>query len=116
VLKLSTPDVGVLCQNGGSPPACFCVYTPGKTVTVTNVGGAPLDIGTITLRDGATGFSQTNSCAATLDTAQACQIVVQFRPPQSALHTFGDNVIISDNATDSPQSVSLGATTFCASP
>jgi hypothetical protein len=124
VLKLSTPDVGVLCQNAGFPSECGCVYTPGNTVldglvTVTNVGGAPLDIGTISLKDGTTGFSQTNSCGATLDTAQACQIVIKFIPPQSAVQLperFFDQVIVSDNATDSPQSVSLDATTFCVSP
>ena len=125
VVKFSTPSVGVICQKVGYPPACDCVYTPGNTVygdtvTVTNVGGARLDIGTITLRDGTAGFSQTNSCSASLDTGQSCDVDVAFTPPTCATslcqEQFFDQVIVSDNAADSPQSVSLGASSFCARP
>ena len=123
VVKLSTPSVGVLCRKADFPPACGCVYTPGNTVygdtvTVTNVGGAPLDIGTITLKDGTVGFSQTNTCSATLDTGQSCDIDVVFTP-QSDLKLparFFDQVIVPDNATPSPQNVDLGATNNCVSP
>ena len=116
VVKFSTPTVGVLCQNADFPPVCNCTYTPERGVTVTNVGGASLDIGTITLRDGK-HFSQTNSCSATLGTGQSCEIDVAFKPPSPLFQrTFFDEVIVADNATDSPQRVSLGATTFCAGP
>ena len=123
VVKLSTPSVGVLCQKDGFPPMCGCVYTPGNTVygdtvTVTNVGGAPLDIGTITLGDGTAGFSQTNSCSTTLDTGQSCDIFVVFTPRSDLLlpEQFYDQVIVADNATDSPQSVDLGASDRCVKP
>ncbi len=124
VVKFNTPSVGVICRKADFPPVCDCVYTPGNTVygdtvTVTNVGGASLDIGTITLRDGTAGFSQTNSCSGTLDAGQSCDIDVVFKPPRSAVllpERFFDQVIVADNATDSPQSVDLGATTFCVSP
>jgi hypothetical protein len=124
VVKLSTPSVGVICRDLGFPAGCGCTYTPGNTiygdpVTVTNVGGAPLDIGAIALRDGTAGFSQTNNCSATLDTGQSCDIDVVYTPlsatPLGPVRSF-DQVIVSDNSTDSPQSVSLGATSFCVLP
>ena len=123
-VKLSTPSVGVICREVRFPSGCDCTYTPGNTiygdpVTVTNVGGAPLDIGTIAIRDGTAGFSQTNDCSATLDTGQSCDIDVVYTPLSATslgpAKSF-DQVIVSDNATDSPQSVSLGATSFCVSP
>lgn len=124
VVKLSTPSVGVICREVGFPSGCACTYTPGNTiygdpVTVTNVGGAPLDISAIALSDGTAGFSQTNNCGATLGTGQSCDIDVVYTP-QSATslgpaRSF-DQVIVSDNSADSPQSVSLGATSFCVSP
>jgi hypothetical protein len=98
-----------------NPPMCGCTYTPGSTVTVTNVGGAPLDIGTITLKYGTDGFSQTNSCVATLDTGQSCDIDVGFNSP-AQFFTFSDDVIVTDNATDSPQSVSLSGRATCLIP
>jgi hypothetical protein len=124
VVKLSTPSVGVICQDIGFPSGCECTYTPGNTingdlVTVTNVGGAPLDIGMIALKDGTAGFSQTNNCSATLDTGQSCDIVVVYTPLSATsmgpAKSF-DQVIVSNNSTDSPQSVSLGATSFCVFP
>lgn len=124
VVKLSTPSVGVGCQEVGFPSGCDCIYTPGNSingdpVTVTNVGGGPLDIGTIAIRDGTTGFSQTNNCSATLNTGQSCDIDVVYTPlsatPFGPARSF-DQVILSDNATDSPQSVSLGATSSCVFP
>ncbi len=76
-----------------------------QTVTITNTGTATLTISTITT----TGdYTQTNTCAAVLNTlnvGQSCTASVTFVPTASGARS--GTLRISDNATGSPQSVSL---------
>ncbi len=86
-----------------------------QTVTITNTGNEPLTISQIST--GTTGdFTQTNTCGAvnnTLAVNQSCTVSVSFSPVASG--TRSGSLTISDNATGSPQSVTLtgiGAAAF----
>jgi hypothetical protein len=87
--------------------ASQAIGTPSgaQQITLTNAGGANLNISNI----GTTGdFSETNNCGAGLDTSvdsNTCQISVTFSP--TALGNRTGVLSVSDNAADSPQTVSL---------
>lgn len=80
-----------------------------KTVTVTNTGAVPLAINEITLGGANPGdFAQTNTCPAsplTLAQGASCKISVTFTPTARGARLA--TVSITDNATNSPQTVSL---------
>jgi FG-GAP-like repeat/Abnormal spindle-like microcephaly-assoc'd, ASPM-SPD-2-Hydin len=80
--------------------------SPQQAVTVTNVGQSALSITRITVaRANLTDFFQTNNCGSSLAAQASCRIEVTFRPtadgPRSAA------ISVSDNASGSPQTVSL---------
>jgi hypothetical protein len=77
-----------------------------QTVTLTNTGGASLNISSIVASQ---LFAQTNTCPASLAGGASCSINVTFTPQASGI-TNGA-VTISDNAASSPQSVTLTGTT-----
>lgn len=81
-----------------------------QSVTVTNTGTQTLDISKISVSD--TDFSETDNCGTvyndTLAVGQSCQINVVFQP--TASNTRSATLQISDNATGSPQGVSLTGT------
>ena len=73
-----------------------------KIFTLTNSGSAALTISGI----GATGeFAQSNNCGASLGTGLSCTINVTFTPTTIAAKT--GSITISNNATGSPQAISL---------
>ncbi|HXW16502.1 MAG TPA: SBBP repeat-containing protein, partial [Terriglobia bacterium] len=91
--------------------------SPPQSVSITNTGTETLDISSITT--GTTGdFSQTNTCQSppyngSLAVGQSCTVSVVFDPTASG--TRAASLSITDNATGSPQSVSLtgiGAAAF----
>jgi len=71
-------------------------------VTLSNTGDETLTITTIAA---SANFSQTNNCGAAVSAGASCTITVIFRP--HAIGTLTGTVTITDNATTSPQSVSL---------
>jgi hypothetical protein len=71
-------------------------------VTVTNSGSAALDITNIVAD---ANFAQTNTCAATLAPGANCTISVTFTPTLAG--SLAGTLSISDNASGSPQKVSL---------
>jgi PKD repeat protein len=74
-------------------------------VNLSNTGTATLNISGIT----ASGdFSQTNTCAATLATGASCMVSVTFTPTQTGTRT--GTLSVADDATGSPQTVSLTGT------
>lgn len=78
-----------------------------KTVTLTNVGSAPLSISGIT--SSSADFAQTNTCGTSLGAGGAqCTISVTFKPSSAAAET--GNLAIADNAAGSPQQVTLSGT------
>jgi hypothetical protein len=82
--------------------------SPVHTVTLTNSGDIALTVTDITV----TGdFAQTNNCPvspATLPVGASCTMFVTFSPTTTGSRT--GSVSITDNATGSPQSVSLTGT------
>lgn len=92
----------------------FAAQTVGTTsspqsVTLTNNGGGTLTISSITITGtNLADFAQTNNCPATLPTMGTCSITVTFTP--TALGSRTAAVTITDNASSSPQKVTLSGT------
>ena len=115
-------DMGTPVAGGGSLPGAslsptsinFGAQNTGTSsapipVTLTNSGGAPLSISSITITGGNPGdFSQTNNCGTTLATGASCDINVTFTPTTTGSRI--SSVSVADNALGSPQSVSLSGT------
>lgn len=73
-----------------------------KMVTLTNSGTQTLTISSIA----ASGdFAQTNTCGSSVNASATCTISVTFTPTATGART--GSVTITDNAPDSPESVSL---------
>ncbi len=88
--------------------------SPAQAVTLTNTGDVPLSIasiatsGTACLSINTNSFAQTNTCGASLAAGASCQINVTFTPSCKA--AFNGAVSITDDASGSPQVVSLVGT------
>ncbi len=76
-----------------------------KPVTLTNSGTASLAISEIAA---SAGFAQTNNCSSTLGSGSSCTINVSFTP--TAIGSASGTVSVTDNASGSPQTVSLTGT------
>ena len=76
-----------------------------KAVTLTNNGSASLNISTIAAGD---SFSQTNNCGSTLAAGSSCTINVSFSPTSAV--TENSTLSVTDDASGSPQTVSLSGT------
>jgi hypothetical protein len=83
------------------------VYTTStaQTVTLSNTGQGLLTISKISV---STQFSQTNTCGTSVAAGANCTISVKFRP--TAINTITGSLSITDNASGSPQTVSLTGT------
>jgi hypothetical protein len=80
-----------------------------QTITLTNSGTGTLNITNISLAGVNAGdFAQTNNCPATLATNQSCTLNVTFTP--TAAGSRSAMLVITDNAANSPQNVSLSGT------
>jgi hypothetical protein len=85
----------------------FAVQNNGTTsgpqaVTITNSGTAPLVVSSVRA---SSQFSATGSCPASVQPGSACTIQVMFTPSASGTQT--GTLTITDNAANSPQTVSL---------
>ena len=80
-----------------------------QTLTVANSGNGTLHISSVSL-GGAnpSDFSLTNNCKNPLPTAANCTLSLVFNPVASGQRTA--NLIVTDDAPNSPQSIALGAT------
>lgn len=79
--------------------------SPVQTVTLTNTGSGPLTITTISTTG---NYSQTNTCGGSVAAGANCAISVAFTPTSSGTNL--GTVVITDNASSSPQSVTLTGT------
>jgi hypothetical protein len=80
-----------------------------QMVTLSNTGTATLTISSIAITGTNSGdFSQTNTCGASVAAGANCSISVTFKP--TATGSRAASVTITDNASGSPQSVSLTGT------
>jgi HYDIN/CFA65/VesB family protein len=82
------------------------VTSTPQTVTVTNTGSVALSITGIGLTGAdPTDFSEATTCGASLATGGSCTVVVLFTPLTSG--DLSASLTVTDDAPDSPQSVSL---------
>jgi len=109
-----SPQTASLAGTGLGPIAnlspnslTFASQTVGTTsaaqiVTLTNMGSGPLNItGIVASGD----FEETNTCNTSLAAGGNCQISVTFKP--TATGNRAGDVTIADDASDSPQKISL---------
>ena len=84
---------------GGTP---IGTTSAAQTVALTNTGSGSLSISSIV----ASGdFSETNTCGTFLAAAGSCTITASFTP--TAIGTRAGAITITDNASNSPQSITL---------
>ena len=83
---------------------------PAQSFTVKSTNGVPLKISTVAITGtNATDFSETDNCAGiSLTYTQFCTVNVGFNP--SAAGTRTASVVVTDNANNNPQTVSLTGT------
>jgi hypothetical protein len=102
IASLSTTSLTFSQQNVGSTSAA-------QSVTLTNTGNATLSITSIGLAGTNSGdFSQTNTCGSSVTAGANCSISVNFTP--TATGSRNASVPITDNASGSPQTISLSGT------
>jgi hypothetical protein len=102
VANVSPASLAFASQAVGSTSAA-------QIVTLTNTGTAALSISSLALTGANPGdFAQTNGCGASVAAGARCSITVTFRPTASGTRTAA--VHLTDNATGSPQAVSLTGT------
>lgn len=97
-LSLSTTSLTFTSQTVGTPSA-------GQTVTLNSSGTGTLTISAIAVSG---DFTQTNNCSTSMATGASCTINVIFTPTASGTRTGA--LTITDNASDSPQTVNLSGT------
>ncbi len=89
--------------------------TAAQSVTLSNTGNAPLTITGIALAGANPGdYAQTNTCGATLAAGKNCSISVTFTPTTPG--SRGASLSITDNASGSPQTISLSGTGIAQTP
>jgi len=77
-----------------------------QTFTLTNTGGTTANISSISITGAnANDFVQTSNCGSSLAAGARCTIAVMFTP--NATGTLSATLSIADNASGSPQTVSL---------
>jgi subtilase family serine protease len=80
-----------------------------KAITVKNTGNSDLSITGITVTGtNASSYSETHTCTSTLAAGSSCTVTVTFQPTTTGALTA--SVSIADDATGSPQTVSLTGT------
>jgi len=84
------------------PTTTVAATSPAQAITITNTGGAGLTISSVTTTG---NFAQTNNCPASLVGGTSCSVNVTFTP--TAPGNLYGTVTITDNAGNSPQTVTL---------
>ena len=82
--------------------------TTAKSVTMTNTGSSTLNISSIVVSGDFAPATSTKPCGSTLAAGANCIIKVTFTPTQLGART--GNITITDNASNSPQTVPLSGT------
>jgi len=101
-VSLSTTGLTFASQSVGTSS------TP-QLVTVSNTGNATLVFSSILVSGANSGdFTQTNTCGTSVSAGGSCEINVTFTPGASGTRT--GTLTLTDNASTSPQTVSLSGT------
>ncbi|HVI08004.1 MAG TPA: MBG domain-containing protein [Candidatus Binatia bacterium] len=84
-------------------------HTVSKTVTLTNTGNVSMTINSIKISGGndPDDYKQSNKCGSSLAAGANCVITVSFTPDSDNRSGSTANLVITDSAAGSPQSVSL---------
>jgi uncharacterized repeat protein (TIGR03803 family) len=82
--------------------------SPAQPATLKNTGSGPLSIVSITGKTPSGDFAQSGNCGSTVNPGASCTLNVIFAPTGGG--TFSGSIIISDDAPDSPQQLSLAGT------
>ena len=99
IVSLSPASLSFGSQNVGTSSA-------PQSTTLSNIGTAPLSISSIAITGTNPGdFSAANTCPSSLAANSSCTISVTFTPVAGG--TRSANVMVTDNASDSPESVLL---------
>ncbi len=115
-ITISLSGTGVAPPSGNLSPTSLSFASQGigttsgaLAVTLTNSGGMTLDITSTTITGtNSNAFAQTNTCVSSLAAGANCTINVTFTP--AATGTLTAALTLADNATGSPQTVSLSGT------
>jgi hypothetical protein len=100
---VAAPAVTLSMASLNFSPQPVGTSSAAQTVTVTNSGTATLTVSGIA----ASGvFNQTNTCGASLTPQASCVVSVVFAP--TSVGTASGSLKITDNAPNSPQTLSLG--------
>jgi Abnormal spindle-like microcephaly-assoc'd, ASPM-SPD-2-Hydin len=104
------PTVPNIAASPSSSSLTFAAQTvnttsAAQTVTLTNSGNTTLTISSIAA---STDFAETNTCGASLAVGANCTITVTFTPTATGERT--GTLTITDNASNSPQTVTLDGT------
>jgi hypothetical protein len=96
---LSTTSLSFGDQNLG-------IASPGESVTLTNPGSQTLGIASVAVTGANSGdFAETNTCGTSLAAGATCTINVTFTPTATGTRTAA--ITVTDNAPNSPQTISL---------
>ena len=82
-----------------------------QTVTLTNTGGAPLTINSITVTGSAGNFPETTTCGATVAPGANCSISVKYSPTYAAPQT--SIITIATNAAPANYTIALSGLGTC---
>ena len=102
VVQFSPSSLGFSNQTVGTTSAA-------QAVTLSNIGSATLTISSIAITGAnSSDFAQTNTCGTSLAAGANCTINVTFTPSATGTRTAA--LTVTDNASDSPQNLSLSGT------
>ncbi|HEY2468152.1 MAG TPA: glycosyl hydrolase family 28-related protein [Terracidiphilus sp.] len=102
IVRLAPASLSFGNENSGTSSA-------PQTITLTNNGTARLNFSGINIAGaGAGNFAQTSTCGTSVEVGAACSISITFAPASAA--SFQAVLSVADNATDSPQTVTLSGT------
>jgi hypothetical protein len=79
-----------------------------KSITLTSAGGTSLSVTSIAISGDPKDFTETDNCIGTFNPKATCTISVTFAPSAKGSHTA--TLVVTDNAANSPQSISLSGT------
>jgi hypothetical protein len=99
------PAVSLSSTSLNFPTQVVFTVSKAQTVTVTNTGVGILSI----TKKAVTGpFTQTNTCGSNINPGNSCSLNVTFKPTKAGSIT--GSLSLTDNAPDSPQTISLKGT------
>jgi hypothetical protein len=102
---LSAPQVALSTTALSFGSETLGTTSSAQTVTVTNTGGGPLSLGSVSIGAAAAEDFGAGGCPATLAAGASCSLSVTFAPTAEGARSA--SLTLTDDAADSPQSVSL---------